>query len=332
MDRSIGMIGISGKPSTKLFSHNAGWTDVLQSLTGAEIITDPTDIHKYDKLIINEGLNYKENKWNFIGGVSQYTHDILFELIDYDGTLVSYNEKIDLNYLINKRKDFDYIDKEIVEYKEVELLRTDKNYDKLIVGDSHSVSIYRPGYGISRNDGKTLHGFLKDPYSYLDMDASEFVLYFGNIDMRFHIARQKDPMDAIHVLVCGISDLAWKLKEQGKKVTLQELLPIEDESRKIPGTGLYNKQPYFGSRSDRQHFVDEFNRRIRENGLYYGFNVQAWTNLPLDGFEAPKFPAMESRQSVHLRPQYYLHGEKFINNETNRGAVPVREQDQLGFF
>ena len=35
-----------------------------------------------------------------------------------------------------------------------------KTSDKLVLGDSHSISVYKEGHTISRNDGKTLKGFL----------------------------------------------------------------------------------------------------------------------------------------------------------------------------
>ena len=42
------------------------------------------------------------------------------------------------------------------------------NTNKLILGDSHSVSIYKPGYCINRNDGKTLNGFLNIGIKWID--------------------------------------------------------------------------------------------------------------------------------------------------------------------
>ena len=98
-------------------------------------------------------------------------------------------------------------------------------------------------------------------------------------------------------------------------VTVQELLPIEDENRKLPGTGLYRGEPFYGSREERQSYVDYFNAEIRRLAPLFGYRVSSW-DLPIDGFEAStKYKCMESRQSVHLRPDYYLNKEKFITNE-----------------
>ena len=55
----IGIIGISGKCARAKFSHNGGWSYQIKSLSGGEFVDKPSDIHKNDKLGINQGLNYK---------------------------------------------------------------------------------------------------------------------------------------------------------------------------------------------------------------------------------------------------------------------------------
>ncbi len=49
--------------------------------------------------------------------------------------------------------------------------------------------------------------------------------------------------------------------------TLVNLLPVEHESRKLPGTGLYLKQPYFGTRQERADLRDTANRIMNNSGL-----------------------------------------------------------------
>ena len=302
----IGLVGITNKPSTAKFSHNAGWTFVLKSISNSEIVTNPLDIHKYDKLVLSGGINYKENSWNFIGGVTDYTKQLLAELMDYQGELVSYNERIDLTYLSENRKEL-----QSHNYAEVKLLRTDNVNRKLIVGDSHSVSIYKPGWSINRFDGKTLNGFLNNPYAYITGDPTDLTLYFGNIDSRFHIHRFGG-IPAVNDLIKRYTAFAGKLVDQGKNVTLQCLIPAEDESRKLPGTGLYKGEAYFGTREERNGYINLFNHLLLENAPYFGCEVGEW-DLPTEGFNAEgKFYCMESRQSVHLRPEWYKHKDELI--------------------
>ena len=319
MDK-IGMVGISGIPSTRTYSHNAGWTyclmDIAKNKFGkeVEIIRDPLRIHYYDKIIINEGINFKSGSFNFFGGLQVYTKELLNELTMYKGDCYSYNEKIDWSP-IKKRKeirDDEDMLKNFCLLPDVELLTTTKNGPDLIIGDSHALSIYFPGYSLSRNDGKTLHGFLKVADEYVDIDHwNNVTLYFGNIDIRFHIGRQTDPMSALDKLIKDYSNYAVHLMDHGIGVEIQGLLPIESEDRKIPGTGLYKGQPFYGSQENRQSWVDYFNEKMEENSFYYGFCFsRSWLYAPLD------FKFMESKQSVHIRPQYYKYAHEFI------GQVP----------
>ena len=65
----------------------------------------------------------------------------------------------------------------------------------LVLGDSHAVSAYKPGANISRNDGKTLYGILKEGMqNYIPEGTKHLISYFGNIDIRHHLGRQKDPL------------------------------------------------------------------------------------------------------------------------------------------
>ena len=307
----IAMIGVSGNPSTRMSSHNAGWTFALLDITTnkfgskVDIIKDFTKIHAYDKLIINNGINFK-GKFNFFGGVSDKTVQALSELTKYKGQCYTYNEKIDWSVLATRKE----IDKDILtQLPEVEVISTiTKCGSHIIIGDSHALSIYSKGHAISRNDGKTLHGFLKNPEQFLDVDYYDNVtLYFGNIDIRFHIGRQDDSKAALNKLIKDYSDYAKHLIDHGIIVTIQGLLPIEDESRKIPGTGLYLGEPFYGTQKDRQSWVNYFNEEMEKNSHYFGFTFRKpWLDAPLS------FDVMEARQSVHVRPEYYLNAKEFI--------------------
>lgn len=315
----IAMIGIASKPSTALFSHNGGWTYTLKSILqktigNVDIVTDPIDIHNYDALCINEGLNYKKGSWNFFGGMQEYSLEMLQQLNKYQGKVYCFNEDICWESLI-KRKEIRDVYTSKYDFPEVKTILTSYKTDKIIIGDSHSVSIYEPGYAISRNDGATLYGSLKESglLRKFNFDGyKNIVLYFGNIDIRFHIHRQGG-LEALDQLIKDYVFFIDTLIQKGFNITVQGLLPIEDESRKIPGTGLYKEKPYYGSSYERQSYVDYFNTTMKDNSNYYGFNFRMW-DLPLEGFKAPKFKCMESRQSVHLRPEYYLFKDKLISN------------------
>ena len=302
------MINLFGNVPTKMNSHNAGWTYCLKSIANdrsdydIEIINEPSRIHEFRTVIINNGINYKKDVWNFFGGVQQKTLDYLHELSKYKGLLFTFNEAIDFRSLL-KRKEINTIPNQQVYCGST----IDK---KLILGDSHSLSIYKSGWGINRLDGKTLHGFLKNPYKYFDKEkTTDLTLYFGNIDVRFHLMRQPNPEQAVCVLVKKLIDFIAEISPK-INVTVQELLPIEDESRKIPGSGIYKGKPFYGSKEARQNLVNLFNILIKDSiDTNHPYKVQKmWLNYPLD------FKYMEARQSVHVRPDFYLHKNTFIND------------------
>ena len=86
-------------------------------------------------------------------------------------------------------------------------------------------------------------------------------------------------------------------------------MPVEHESRKIPGTGLYKKQPFFGTRSERMELREIANKIINESGL----NVIQWPKEWIDEDGTKMLDILEMKQSVHLRPKYW----KYINEITN---------------
>ena len=96
-------------------------------------------------------------------------------------------------------------------------------------------------------------------------------------------------------------------KDTGCKVFIQGLLATEDESRKIPGTGLYKDKPFFGTQEQREQMRNLFNDYMRQHSNVYNFKfIEPWLDSPLS------FDDMEARQSVHVRPDSYLNKDTFI--------------------
>ena len=84
--------------------------------------------------------------------------------------------------------------------------------------------------------------------------------------------------------------------------SLVQLLPIEDESRKIPNTGLYKGQPFFGGIELRKEL-----RRIANNVMLESkIELLTWPDYFVDEKGNLKFEIMEPKQSVHIKPKYYM--------------------------
>ena len=185
-------------------------------------------------------------------------------------------------------------------------------HPRVVMGDSHSFSAYRPPAIVLRKDGRTMSGILKKSIkgelrdSGMDYDqVQQLTLYYGNIDVRHHLCRLADPIQEANDLVKRYEQEVLNLLRDGKEVELVWLLPIEDESRKLPSTGYYQGTPFFGSRTQRQELVKVINDGLDRIGQAYGLDVYRWPAhwYTLGGLEV--FDIMERPRSVHLARKYY---------------------------
>jgi hypothetical protein len=304
--KRVAMVGIISNPVKSLNSHNGGWTLVCKNIiesffkSEVDILTEKNDWGTYDVLVINEGVNYKEGSYNFFGGVQESVKLRLMKLNSFKGDVFCINEPVDYNDVCAKRKEL----KEFVgfKFKIPNVFYTDKVSEKMILGDSHSISVYKPGYSISRNDGKTLYGFLKKGLNKHVKNHKELVFYAGNIDLRFHFCRLNADLQGI------VNDLKNQLLGLNlEKVTIVQLLPIEDTSRIIPKTGMYKGKSFYGTLEERKQKRNEINNLLEKMCRECGFEFLKW-NLGDD----LSFDDMESRQSVHLRPKSYMFSNELI--------------------
>ena len=312
--KKIGMLGVLTNLGTRLYSHNAGWTHVTRAILSerfnqnVDIVSNTDDFNKYDVLVINEGANFKPGIFNFFGGVQQRQIDALNNFSSYKGDVLYLNNFADYTIPCKKRKDLsNYSD---LIFPKGMVIDITKYSDSIIIGDSHSISAWSPGKTINRLDGKTLNGALNIGLKNLipSKNQKNVQFYFGNIDVRFHFHRFGGA-DAIREIFKKYIEQLTDLKKEGYDITLTHLIPIEDESRKIPGTGKYLGKNFFGSQIERLEYVEHFNSLIEQAADLLDLKVARWYNLNYDGLS---FNDMESRQSVHIRPSSYMNAGKFI--------------------
>ena len=284
-----GIIGILNNPATSLNSHSAGMVNIVCKLFEAEVLTEKDIWDNYDELIIYHGVNFKPGFFNVIGGINEDIFIRCEKLSKYNGKIKTLDgfqlSDFSIKRKINKFDDFKNIEK-------IEL----PNRDNLVIGDSHSLSVWpNERYTISRNDGKTLHGFLK-----MNLDLSKYndiIMYFGNIDLRFHLCRQANPEQSTKDLFNRYCDYASKYN-----ATITQLLPIEHEIRKIPKSGQYKGKNFFGSMDLRKNLRLIANDIIINSGLKF----IEWPSFFYNDFGMLDFEIMEPKQSVHLKPKYYI--------------------------
>lgn len=180
-------------------------------------------------------------------------------------------------------------------------------FDRVVLGDSHSISAYRSGSFVLRNDGQTLHGALKKTLkSFIDpvkKYPKHGTFYFGNIDIRHHLMRQSDPktsIDALHTeYIKQINGLNLVTSE------IVSALPIENESRRLPKTGFYKNTPFYGSWQERTELVKYWNASLKARCAAEGIEFYEHPECYFNSIGELTFDVMEKPQSVHIARSHY---------------------------
>lgn len=222
---------------------------------------------------------------------------------------------------------------------------------KIVIGDSHSICMYRAGWTINSVPYKTLHGalstgldtFIMDPYTDKSQ-VTDVEIYFGNIDVRHHLCRQPDRDLAVNEICERYYTAARELYDRYpnlKSVGVYEPLPIENESRVIPTTGWYEKKPFFGSWAERNEIRNKFIDKMKE--LCYDDRVKLieWTGYLFNSKGELDLKKMEYKKSVHLSRAAYPYWtgidyhEKIFEIQKSRAAsraAKKREANSLESF
>lgn len=273
-----------------------------------------SEAEDYDAIVLTEGVNFREGSYNLFGGVSEKLIENLKCLHSFLGKVYSFGpETIDYTELVQKRiPELVFAMPETTKITENDFINS-----KFILGDSHSLSVYEKGFGLSRNDGKTLHGFLTEGIeSFIPEGEIEiFRMYAGNIDVRHHLCRlftRDGVFEAVDKMLLELEAQLLDLSlNRVNSIELVELLPIEDESRKLPKTGYFKGKPFHGSWYMRDRAKNYFNTKLSEMCERNGFRFLKWPDMT-NVYGELDFKYMEARQSVHIAPKYYMFKETFI--------------------
>lgn len=311
------------------------------------------DWSKYDTLYVYHGNDWS-GSLNLFGGLKNYGGIYNFvNFSNFKGKVISlvidmpdyYNIMLDK---ITKAKEkgqeyneeWDNIDwdnlKRICTTSEVLNPNELDPYPRLSIGDSHAISMYRPGWQNLSVPFKTLHGALKeglDSFIKVKQNYETIEFYFGNIDVRHHLCRQEDPVKATQDLVKKYVDQAKDVAyKYGCNVVLYELLPIENESRSLPKTGYYKGKPFYGSWKERNEIRKLFKKSLYEqtaktNGRV---TVYEWIGEMINSKGELDFKCMEKPQSVHLSRNYYPHWQGYQwSMAPYREYIPTPENKKM---
>jgi hypothetical protein len=321
-----------GKISKQISSHKAGWSHMIANQLKTAGYDNVTVINRveddwsnYDAILIDHGMEYK-GAFNIFGGANDDLYMQICRLfrMSHDTRLYSLNINMpDVSELVQVRlktgtENFKKLESSIDRIKEIcsQIPRIDfiERGENQILGDSHSFSLYRPGWNVTRYDGLTLHGVLdRGLKNFLLPQTKNLMVYFGNIDVRHHLMRQQDPIASIDKLV---SDYENQLKDTNmESITVSHVLPVENESRKIPKTGFYKKMPFFGTQKERAALSKYINMKIDEMCERNGWNVYRIPKEFFNGEGELTFDVMEKPQSVHISREF--HYWDYENNKRN---------------
>ena len=301
----VGLVSMMGNVGATLNSQGGGYGLIQTKMLWDNHPHDTVDVNpppsmwgNYDLLYICEGVNFVAGSFNVPGGPQPLHTEKMKAIAEFKGELRYSNSIFDFNKFNQRLK----IEATFPETHRVSFYNTFLAHGlesrKAVIGDSHALSVWKPQHTLDFTAGRTLHGFLKrESVEQINNRFDEVTLYFGNIDLRFHLMRQENPQQATADLFNRYVEFAKQLK----KATLVELLPVEHESRKIPGTGLYKKQPFFGTREDRMQVREIANEIINNSGL----EVIQWPSEWIDTDGTKMLDILEMKQSVHLRPKHY---------------------------
>ncbi len=187
----------------------------------------------------------------------------------------------------------------------------------LSIGDSHAICMYRPGWRNVSIPYSTLFGSLKEGFDRFipkgDYDIIE--TYFGNIDIRHHLLRQPNPNKAATDLAKRYVEEVIRIREKHDvRITIWEPLPIENESRKIPKTGYYKGEPFFGSWAERDCIRRVLVERLKEYTRdVEGISIYEWVDPLMNSKGELDFQFMEKPRSVHLSRAAYPLWKKDVN-------------------
>ena len=298
---------------------NAGY-DVTINLVNNKVY----DYSPYDEVYVYHGSDWSGNL-NLFGGIQAYPNkDFVKALSEYKGTVKSiliefpdYAKMFqDRLTKANLTWDVDWDNLSSMTKAEVVDPNKIKSYRNISFGDSHAISMYRPGWENISVPFSTLHGSINRGFEMLfdfyEKEEYDYIeTYFGNIDIRHHLCRFDDPILEAQKLAKRYVDEITRIGDKyNAKVTVWEPLPIENESRKVPKTGWYKGTPFYGTwqeRTDvRNAFIDALN-----------CDVYRWTENLVNEKGELDFQYMEKPQSIHLSRAAYPHwtGKEWTDDE-----------------
>jgi len=319
--------------ATRMASHRGAqgaiYADMI-SQTGVDIDVNWSgkieDHNQYDVMYVYHGNDWSGGM-NVFGGVkgfpyafntrnfSKFKGKVYSLAIDFPPYHEMIQERIDKAKEKGGEIQDEWLDVDVANlkrmYETAETIKWVERTRNLVIGDSHSICMYRPGWMINSVPFKTLNGALNDGLvTYIesvgepDIDFDTVECYFGNIDIRHHLCRvEGDRLENTRALADRYIEAVESLPV--KNVAIYELLPIEDESRKLPKSGYYKDKPFWGSWEERNECRLVFREQLEMRATHA--KIIRWVDGLTNKNGQLDFDYMEKPQSIHLSRESYPH-------------------------
>ncbi len=308
----------------RIASHRSAWPRMQRCMAEVafdqkvEIAFGNENLVSNSLWLVSTPMEFKGEVFNLFGGYTIETRNRIARILDMDlANIKALDMPIgDIERILRPRAaktDYDFTESEWSKIRDLMKCQVIKHEElvldiqRVVLGDSHSISRYRANTVINRHDGLTLHGLLeRGIHSYLTAYSyvPHLVIYAGNVDIRHHLLRQIDPVASTRKLVTDLKIQLEELQAEGVIGTYEVTAPypIEHEGRKIPQTGFYKGTPFYGTQEQRDQI-----RSLMTNEMKYQIeHVHEWpTHWYFMNPEDYAKTYMEKPGSVHLSPEFY---------------------------
>lgn len=306
-------------------SHIRGWSMMWAQRLNAEIADKHTNLLDFDNIYIDHGVNFS-GALNLFGG---FNEDIVANCYNLMEAVENGSKLFSLDWNINTCDYITQIEKRIgakttssavdenflVRFAETLALAKTLEMEKLplekwIIGDSHTLAFSMPDQSITRLNGKTLYSAMeKEGFnnfirgSLKPKNLKEITLCLGSIDIRFHCLRlnqftAKQFADRYANQVMLLQD------NLGIPIKVCAPVPIEHEKRRLPKTGQYQGQNFYGDRWQRLKYTLDFIEYLDHYCLDFEMVMPPKEWYLMDGQKYAE-EIMELSSSVHIAPKNY---------------------------
>lgn len=312
-------------------SHRTGWARMWSNCLGSKLIFNQ-DWSNEPVVYFEHGMEFNENSksvnvflkepesWDKLAKKAEMFMRFSGKLYSLDIDCPDYGERLKSRVRPHSTERYKILDFDKISSvcKSAQTLKqSDIESSEVVLGDSHSLSAWKPGSKLCRIDGQTLNGALERGFSsWIDglkiSNLETLRTYFGNIDIRHHVCRLATKPMRQRSVIEDLVDRYFKelnfVKEKYaiKNVEVTSLLPVENPSRKLPKTGYYKGKPFWGSWNERSQAVNYFNMLCKVMCKRNGFMFVDWPSFFKNEQGELGFEYMEKPRSVHISPRHYL--------------------------